>query len=43
MAAVDQALEPYDSARVHGYRLCRASAEAIGERLAPMIEAARRR
>ncbi|MCD6726160.1 MAG: Ppx/GppA family phosphatase [Solirubrobacteraceae bacterium] len=42
MAAIDQALEPYDSSRVHGYRLSRASAEAIGERLASMTDAERR-
>lgn len=42
MAAIDQALEPYDSSRVHGYRLSRASAEAIGERLASMTDVERR-
>jgi exopolyphosphatase / guanosine-5'-triphosphate,3'-diphosphate pyrophosphatase len=34
MAAIDQALEPYDSARTHGFRLGLANCELILERLA---------
>ncbi|MCW3000548.1 MAG: Ppx/GppA phosphatase [Solirubrobacterales bacterium] len=41
-AAIAQALEPYDPARVHGYRLSRAECERILARLAGMDEAERR-
>ena len=42
VAAIDQALEPYDSARVHGYVASRETCEAILGRLAAMTEAERR-
>ncbi len=42
LAALDQALEPYDPARVHGYRLERAACERIAARLAQLTEAERR-
>jgi exopolyphosphatase / guanosine-5'-triphosphate,3'-diphosphate pyrophosphatase len=42
LAAIDQELEPYDSARVHGYRLARASCEEIMARLAQMTTLERR-
>jgi exopolyphosphatase/guanosine-5'-triphosphate,3'-diphosphate pyrophosphatase len=43
MATIDQALEPYDSARVDGYEVTLAACEAIGERLAAVPEDERRR
>ena len=36
MAAIDQALEPYDPARVDGYVITLDACEAIGARLAAM-------
>jgi exopolyphosphatase/guanosine-5'-triphosphate,3'-diphosphate pyrophosphatase len=42
LAAVDQALVPYDSARVHGYRLDRAACERMLAQLALLPEAQRR-
>jgi exopolyphosphatase/guanosine-5'-triphosphate,3'-diphosphate pyrophosphatase len=42
LAAIDQALEPYDPERVHGYRLDRAACERILARLAQLPEAERR-
>jgi len=42
MASIDQALEPYDPARVHGYHVTLDTCRAIGERLAALPEAARR-
>ncbi|MCW3017638.1 MAG: Ppx/GppA family phosphatase [Solirubrobacterales bacterium] len=42
-AAIAQALEPYDPARVHGYRLAGAECEVILARLASMDEAERRK
>lgn len=41
LAAIDQALEPYDPARVHGYRLDRAACERMLAQLAQLPEAAR--
>ncbi len=41
-AAILQELEPYDPARVHGYRLARAECETLLSRLAGMDEAERR-
>jgi len=42
-AAIDQELEPYDPARVHGYKLQLATVELLIARLAEMDEAERRR
>ncbi len=42
LAAIDQALEPYDPARVHGYRLDRAACERMLAQLAQLPEAERR-
>ncbi len=42
LAAIDQALEPYDSARVHGYRLDRAACERMLAQLALLPDADRR-
>jgi exopolyphosphatase/guanosine-5'-triphosphate,3'-diphosphate pyrophosphatase len=42
MASIDQALEPYDAARVHGYRVTLDTCRAIGARLAALPEAERR-
>jgi len=42
LAAIDQQLDPYDPERVHGYRLSRASCEALLERLARLTVAQRR-
>jgi exopolyphosphatase/guanosine-5'-triphosphate,3'-diphosphate pyrophosphatase len=42
-AAMDQELEPYDPARVHGYSLSLAHVETLLERTAAMTEAERRR
>jgi exopolyphosphatase / guanosine-5'-triphosphate,3'-diphosphate pyrophosphatase len=42
-AAIDQALDPYDPARVHGYDLRRATVESLLGRLAQMDEAQRRK
>ena len=42
LAAIDQALEPYDSTRVHGYRLDRAACERMLAQLAQLPEAQRR-
>jgi len=42
LAAIDQALEPYDPARVHGYRLDCAACERMLAQLAQMPEAERR-
>ena len=42
MASIDQALEPYDPARVHGYHVTLDTCRTIGERLAALPEAARR-
>jgi exopolyphosphatase/guanosine-5'-triphosphate,3'-diphosphate pyrophosphatase len=41
-AAIDQALDPYDPARVHGYDLRRATVESLLARLAQMDEEQRR-
>jgi exopolyphosphatase/guanosine-5'-triphosphate,3'-diphosphate pyrophosphatase len=41
-AAIDQELDPYDPARVHGYKLLRATVELLIARLADMTEAQRR-
>jgi len=41
-AAIDQELDPYDPARVHGYPLMLASVEMLLARLAGMTEAGRR-
>jgi exopolyphosphatase/guanosine-5'-triphosphate,3'-diphosphate pyrophosphatase len=41
-AAIDQELDPYDPARVHGYELQLATVEMLLARLADMDEAARR-
>jgi exopolyphosphatase/guanosine-5'-triphosphate,3'-diphosphate pyrophosphatase len=41
-AAIDQELDPYDPARVHGYRLLLATVELLLARLADMSEAQRR-
>ncbi len=41
-AAIDQALDPYDPARVHGYTLLRATVQLLIARLADMTEAQRR-
>jgi exopolyphosphatase / guanosine-5'-triphosphate,3'-diphosphate pyrophosphatase len=41
-AAIDQALDPYDSARVDGYRLTLGTIELLLARLADMTEAQRR-
>ena len=41
-AAIDQELEPYDPARVHGYPLLLATVELLVARLADMTEARRR-
>jgi exopolyphosphatase/guanosine-5'-triphosphate,3'-diphosphate pyrophosphatase len=41
-AAIDQELDPYDPARVHGYTLLRATVELLIARLADMTEAQRR-
>jgi exopolyphosphatase/guanosine-5'-triphosphate,3'-diphosphate pyrophosphatase len=42
-ASIDQELDPYDPARVHGYRLLLATVELLLARLAEMDEAERRR
>jgi exopolyphosphatase/guanosine-5'-triphosphate,3'-diphosphate pyrophosphatase len=42
LAAIDQRLEPYDSAKVHGYRLDLAAAERMLEMLASVPEPERR-
>jgi exopolyphosphatase / guanosine-5'-triphosphate,3'-diphosphate pyrophosphatase len=42
LAAIDQELDPYDPARVHGYRLSAERCHAILERLAAMTEDERR-
>ena len=42
LAAIDQELEPYDPARVHGYRLDRAACERMLARLAALPETERR-
>jgi exopolyphosphatase/guanosine-5'-triphosphate,3'-diphosphate pyrophosphatase len=42
-AAIDQELDPYDPARVHGYRLLLATVELLLARLAEMDEEQRRR
>ena len=42
MASIDQALEPYDPARVHGYHVTLDTCRAIGARLAAVPETARR-
>ena len=42
VAAIDQQLEPYDAARVDGYRISREACEAIRDRLAAMNDAQRR-
>jgi exopolyphosphatase/guanosine-5'-triphosphate,3'-diphosphate pyrophosphatase len=42
MAAIDQELEPFDAARVHGHRVGLARAEEIRDRLAAMTDAERR-
>ena len=42
LAAIDQALEPYDPARVHGYRLKRSACERMLEQLAALTELERR-
>jgi exopolyphosphatase/guanosine-5'-triphosphate,3'-diphosphate pyrophosphatase len=41
-ASIDQQLDPYDPARVEGYRLSRARIEEIGDRLARIGESERR-
>ena len=41
-AAMDQALDPYDPARVHGYVLSKTSIHTLLERTAAMTEAQRR-
>jgi len=41
LAAIDQALEPYDPARVHGYRLHQAACERMLAQLAQLPEAER--
>ena len=41
LAAIDQALEPYDPARVHGYRLDQAACERMLAQLAQLPEAER--
>jgi exopolyphosphatase/guanosine-5'-triphosphate,3'-diphosphate pyrophosphatase len=41
-AAIDQALDPYDPARVHGYPLLLATVEQLLARVADMTEAQRR-
>jgi len=41
LAAIDQALEPYDPARVHGYRLDQAGCERMLAQLAQLPEAER--
>jgi exopolyphosphatase / guanosine-5'-triphosphate,3'-diphosphate pyrophosphatase len=43
LAAIDQRLEPYDSAKVHGYRLGLGSCERILEMLASLPEPERRK
>jgi exopolyphosphatase/guanosine-5'-triphosphate,3'-diphosphate pyrophosphatase len=42
LAAIDQELDPYDPARVHGYRLPRGSCERLVNRLASLTVAERR-
>jgi exopolyphosphatase/guanosine-5'-triphosphate,3'-diphosphate pyrophosphatase len=42
LAAIDQALEPYDPAQVHGYRLDDAACERMLAQLAQLPEAERR-
>jgi exopolyphosphatase/guanosine-5'-triphosphate,3'-diphosphate pyrophosphatase len=42
LAAVDQELDPYDPARVHGYRLPRRNCERLVDRLASLSVAERR-
>ncbi len=42
IAAIDQALEPYDPARVHGYVVSLATCDAVLARLAGMTDAERR-
>lgn len=42
-AAIDQELDPYDPARVHGYKLMLATVEMLLARLADMDESERRR
>jgi exopolyphosphatase / guanosine-5'-triphosphate,3'-diphosphate pyrophosphatase len=42
LAAIDQDLEPYDAAKVHGHRLTRAAIERMRDRLASLTEAQRR-
>jgi exopolyphosphatase / guanosine-5'-triphosphate,3'-diphosphate pyrophosphatase len=41
-AAIDQALDPYDPSRVHGYRLALATVEELLARVSTMSEAERR-
>ena len=42
-AAIDQSLDPYDPAKVHGYKLARATVEGLLSRLAQMDEEQRRK
>jgi exopolyphosphatase/guanosine-5'-triphosphate,3'-diphosphate pyrophosphatase len=42
LAAIDQSLDPYDPAKVHGYRLAMGTCEMLLARLAMMPEADRR-
>jgi exopolyphosphatase/guanosine-5'-triphosphate,3'-diphosphate pyrophosphatase len=42
LAAIDQELDPYDPARVHGYRLPRRNCERLVDRLASLTVAERR-
>jgi exopolyphosphatase/guanosine-5'-triphosphate,3'-diphosphate pyrophosphatase len=42
LAAIDQALDPYDPSRVHGYRLALGECELLLARLAAMTDAERR-
>ncbi len=42
LAAIDQDLDPYDAAKVHGYVVSLGSCEVIRDRLAAMTEAERR-
>jgi exopolyphosphatase / guanosine-5'-triphosphate,3'-diphosphate pyrophosphatase len=42
LAAIDQDLEPYDPARVHGHRLSRATIDRLARRLAALTEEQRR-
>src|SRR4029077_12008971 len=41
-ASIDQRLDPYDPARVHGYALTLDTVDALRDRLAALDEAARR-